>query len=135
MFILNSLLICQPPSFLGKVGNRSTYIQIGMLNNYVLHPLGLVNKHPDTHPHHTHAYTRWRKITRKIYLTKNYFQQVQIRDNRPFRRIYKTAEERDTKSKEERERYIQLNAEFQRKTRDKAFFNEQCIKIEKNNRW
>ena len=40
------------------------------------------------------------------------------------------------KSKGERERYIQLNAEFQRiGWRDKkAFFNEQCIKIEENNR-
>ena len=36
----------------------------------------------------------------------------------------------------ERESYIQLNAEFQRiASRDKkAFFNEQCIKIEENNR-
>ena len=33
------------------------------------------------------------------------------------------------KSKGERERYAQLNTEFQRKARDKnAFFNEQCIK-------
>ena len=40
------------------------------------------------------------------------------------------------KSKGERERYIQLNAEFQRiASRDKkAFFNEQCIKIEENSR-
>ena len=40
------------------------------------------------------------------------------------------------KSKGERERHIQLNTEFQRITgRDKkAFFNEQCLKIEENNR-
>ena len=40
------------------------------------------------------------------------------------------------KSKGERESYIQLIAEFQRTAqRDKkAFFNEQCIKIEENNR-
>ena len=40
------------------------------------------------------------------------------------------------KSKGERERYIQLNREFQRTAwRDKkAFFNEQCIKLEGNNR-
>ena len=40
------------------------------------------------------------------------------------------------KSKGERERYIQLNREFQRTAwRDKkAFFNEQCIKLEENNR-
>ena len=39
------------------------------------------------------------------------------------------------KNKGERERYVQLNAEFQRiARRDKAFFNEQCIKIEENNR-
>ena len=47
------------------------------------------------------------------------------------------AEERKAaKSKEERERYIQLNAEFQRiATRNKkSFFNEQCLKIEENNR-
>ena len=40
------------------------------------------------------------------------------------------------KSKGERERYIQLNAEFQRLTRrDKnMFFNEQCTKVEENYR-
>ena len=40
------------------------------------------------------------------------------------------------KSKGERESYIQLIAEFQRTAqRDKkAFFNEQCIKLEENNR-
>ena len=37
---------------------------------------------------------------------------------------------------DERERYIQLNAEFQRIARrdDKVFFNKQCIKLEENNR-
>ena len=47
------------------------------------------------------------------------------------------AEERtEAKSKGERERYIQLNAEFQRITRrDKmAFLNEQCKEVEDNNR-
>ena len=46
------------------------------------------------------------------------------------------AEERKVKSKGERESYIQLIAEFQRTAqRDKkAFFNEQCIKLEENNR-
>ena len=40
------------------------------------------------------------------------------------------------KSKGETERYIQLNAEFQRAAqRDKkACFNEQCIKLEENNK-
>ena len=41
------------------------------------------------------------------------------------------------KSKGERERYTQLNAEFQRIARrgeKKALSNEQCIKIEENNR-
>ena len=40
------------------------------------------------------------------------------------------------KCKGEKERYIQLNAEFQRiAQRDKkAFFNEYCIKPEENNR-
>ena len=40
------------------------------------------------------------------------------------------------KSEKERERYIQLNAEFQRIARREkdAFLNEQCKKIEKNNR-
>ena len=40
------------------------------------------------------------------------------------------------KSKGERERYIQLNAEFQRiAIRDKkAFFNDQCIKLEEKNK-
>ena len=40
------------------------------------------------------------------------------------------------KSKGERERYIQLNAEFQKIARrdTKAFFNEQCLIIEENNK-
>ena len=42
---------------------------------------------------------------------------------------------REAKSKGERERYIQLNAEFQRIARrdKKALFNEQCLIIEENN--
>ena len=44
-------------------------------------------------------------------------------------------EEREGKGKRERERYTQLNGEFQRTTRrDKeAFLNEQCKEIEENN--
>ena len=40
------------------------------------------------------------------------------------------------KSKRERNRYIQLNAEFQRRARrdKKAFFNEQCNEAQENNR-
>ena len=43
---------------------------------------------------------------------------------------------RDVKSKGERERYKQLNAEFQRITRrgKRAFLNEQCKEIEENDR-
>ena len=47
------------------------------------------------------------------------------------------AEEREeVKGKGERERYIQLHAEYQRRARrDKqAFLNEQCKEIEENNR-
>ena len=46
------------------------------------------------------------------------------------------AEEREVKSKGERESYTQLNIEFHRIARrdKKTFFNEQCIKIEENNR-
>ena len=44
-------------------------------------------------------------------------------------------ERREMKKKGERERYTQLNAEFQRiARRQKAFFNEQCKEIEENNR-
>ena len=44
-------------------------------------------------------------------------------------------ERREAKSKGERERYIQLNAEFQRiARRDKAFLDEQCKETEENNR-
>ena len=39
------------------------------------------------------------------------------------------------KSKGERERYIQLNAVFQRiARRDQDFFNQQCIKLEENSK-
>jgi len=43
---------------------------------------------------------------------------------------------RDAKGKGEKERYIHLNAEFQRIVRrdKKAFFNDQCKEIEENNR-
>ena len=43
---------------------------------------------------------------------------------------------REVKSKGEKERYIQLNAEFQRIARrdKKAFFHEQCKEVEENNR-
>ena len=41
---------------------------------------------------------------------------------------------RETKGKGERERYIQLNTEFQRIARrdKKAFLNEQCKEVEEN---
>ena len=47
-----------------------------------------------------------------------------------------TEERREAKSKGERERYIQLNAEFQRIARrdKKVFLSEQCREIEENNR-
>ena len=43
---------------------------------------------------------------------------------------------REAKSKGEKERYKDLNAEFQRIARrdKKAFFNDQCKEIEENNR-
>ena len=43
---------------------------------------------------------------------------------------------RETKGKGEKERYRHLNAEFQRIARrdKKAFFSDQCKKIEENNR-
>ena len=45
-------------------------------------------------------------------------------------------ERREAKSKGERERYTQLNAEFQRKARrdKKPFLNEHCKEIEETNR-
>ena len=48
-----------------------------------------------------------------------------------------TAEKRrEAKGKEKKERYIHLNAEFQRKARrdKKAFFSDQCKEIEENNK-
>ena len=41
---------------------------------------------------------------------------------------------REAKDKREKERYIHLNAEFQRITRDKKILSELCKEIEKNNR-
>ena len=42
---------------------------------------------------------------------------------------------REAKSKEEKERYTHLNAEFQRKARrdEKAFLSDQCKETEENN--
>ena len=50
--------------------------------------------------------------------------------------LQKTEERREAKSKRERERYIQLNTEFQKIARrdKKAFFNEQCLIIEERNK-
>ena len=46
------------------------------------------------------------------------------------------AEKREVKGKGEKERYIHLNAEFQRITRrdKKAFLSDQCKEMEVNNR-
>ena len=46
------------------------------------------------------------------------------------------SERREVKDKGEKERYIYLNAEFQRTARrdKKAFLNEQCKEIEENDR-
>ena len=47
-----------------------------------------------------------------------------------------TKKRREAKGKGEKERYTQLNAEFQRIARKdkKAFLSEQCKEIEENNR-
>ena len=47
-----------------------------------------------------------------------------------------TVKRREVKSKEEKERYTHLNAEFQRIARrdKKAFLRDQCKEIEENNR-
>ena len=47
-----------------------------------------------------------------------------------------TEKRREAKGKRERERYTQLNAEFQRTAKGdkKAFLSEQCKEIEENNR-
>ena len=41
---------------------------------------------------------------------------------------------REVKSKGEKERYTDLNAEFQRIAREKDFLSDQCKEIEENNR-
>ena len=44
---------------------------------------------------------------------------------------------KEAKGKGEKERYMHLNAEFQRLARrvKKAFFSDQCKETEENNRW
>ena len=44
---------------------------------------------------------------------------------------------REAKGKGEKERYTQMNAEFQKTARRdrKAFLSEQCKEIDENNRW
>ena len=50
------------------------------------------------------------------------------------KRLYKAEERREVKGKGERERFIQLNVEFQRiPRRDKKVFNEQYKEVEENN--
>ena len=50
--------------------------------------------------------------------------------------LLQMVEDREVKGNRERERYTQLNAEFQRIARrdKKAFLNEQCKEIGENNR-
>ena len=50
--------------------------------------------------------------------------------------ILEMRKEEKQKAREKRERYTQLNAEFQRRARrdKKAFFSDQCKEIEENNR-
>ena len=51
--------------------------------------------------------------------------------------LHLTEKRREAKGKGERERYSQLNAEFQRIARKdkKACFNEQCKEVEENKEW
>ena len=50
--------------------------------------------------------------------------------------LQRAEERREAKGKGERERYTQMNAEFQRLARrgKKVFLNEQCKEVEENNR-
>ena len=50
--------------------------------------------------------------------------------------LYTAEKRREAKSKGEKQRYVHLNAEFQRIARrdKKAFFSDQCKEIEENNR-
>ena len=50
--------------------------------------------------------------------------------------LQRAEKKREVKGKGKRERYIQLNAEFQRTARrdKKAFLREQCKEIQENNR-
>ena len=50
--------------------------------------------------------------------------------------LQKTVKRREVESKEEKEKYTHLNAEFQRMARrdKKAFFSDQCKEIEEKNR-
>ena len=48
-------------------------------------------------------------------------------------RLYKQ-QKKEKKRKREKKRFIHLNAALQRIADKKAFFNEQCIKIEENSR-
>ena len=50
--------------------------------------------------------------------------------------LQKAEKRREAKTKGERERYTQVNTEFQRTARrdKKAFLNEQCKELEENNR-
>ena len=74
---------------------------------------------------------RWQEYTEELYRKRN----AKIQ-NGSLRRSYKYVKRREAKGKGEKERYTDLNAEFQRiARRDKnAFFSDQCKEIEENNR-
>ena len=77
----------------------------------------------------TEAYNIVHEVVTKTSLKKNKCKKAKYLSEE----VLQIAEERrETKSKGEKERYTQLNSEFQRKARTekKAFFREQCKEIE-----
>ena len=70
-------------------------------------------------------------------MTKTIPKKKQSKEAKPSEEALQIAEERrEVKGKGYRERYTQLNAEFQRIARreKKAFLSDQCKEIEENNR-
>ena len=117
------------PQFRYDLNKISDKYAVQVMNKFK--GLDLVNSVPEELWMEVHNIVQ--EAVNKTFLEKRIIKQAKLLSEEA---LQIAGERRDMKSKGERERCIQLNAEFQRiaKRDKKDFFNEQCIKIEENNR-
>ena len=117
------------PQFKYDLNKISDKYAVQVMNKFK--GLDLVNSVPEELWMEVHNIVQ--EAVNKTFLEKRIMKQAKLLSEEASQ---KAGERRDMKSKGETERYIHLNADFQRTALrgKKAFFNEQCIKLEENNR-